>query len=79
MQIRNRGLYKAKIKFKFNFPTFDDTYTAVSIRHLQTVFYLLLLGYILAFASVVTEILWHFIGQSGVNQPIHHYYTKRHQ
>jgi hypothetical protein len=79
IQIINRGLYKAKVKSKFNFPTFDDTYTAISIRHLQTVFYLLLLGYILAFASVVTEILWHFIGQSGVNQPVHHYDTKRHK
>jgi hypothetical protein len=59
-QISNHGLYKAKVKSKFPSPTFDDTYYAISVSHLQTVFYLLLLGYILAFACVVTEILWHF-------------------
>jgi hypothetical protein len=60
MQISNRGLYKAKVKSMFHSPTFDDTYYAISVSHLQTVFYLLLLGYLLAFACVVTEILWHF-------------------
>jgi hypothetical protein len=59
-QISNRGLYKAKVKSKFHSPTFDDTYCAISVSHLQTVFYLLLLGCLLAFACVVTEMLWHF-------------------
>jgi hypothetical protein len=58
-QISNLGLYKAKVKSKFHSPTFDDTYCAISVSHLQTVFYLLLLGYLLAFACVVTEMLWH--------------------
>ena len=50
---------------KFNFPTFDDTYTVISIRHLLKLFDLLLLGYVLAFASVVTEILWHRYRSKG--------------
>jgi hypothetical protein len=60
MQISNRGLYKAKVKSKYHSPTFDDAYHAISVSHLQTVFYMLLLGYLLAFACVVTEMLWHF-------------------
>jgi len=48
-----------KHKTKYNSPTFADTYSAISISHLQTVFYLLLLGYVLAFASFVAEIMWH--------------------
>jgi hypothetical protein len=60
VQISNLGLYKAKLKSKFHSPTFDDTYYAISVSHLQTVFYLLLLGYLLAFACVVTEKLRHF-------------------
>jgi hypothetical protein len=59
-QISNLGLYKAKVKSKFHSPTFDDTYYAISVSHLQTMFYLLLLGYLLAFVCVVTDILWHF-------------------
>jgi hypothetical protein len=54
--------YKIKMDSKFNSPTYTDTYTAISISHLQTVFYLLLLGYVLALASLVTEIMWHHSG-----------------
>jgi hypothetical protein len=54
MQIRNRGLHKAELE-----STFDDTHTAISIRHLQTVFYLLLLGYVFSLACLVGEIMWH--------------------
>ena len=50
---------KQKIESKFNSPTFTDIYTTISIIHLQTPFYLLLLGYILALASFVAEIMWH--------------------
>jgi len=46
-------------ELNFNSPTFADTYSAFSISHLQMVFYLLLLGYVLAFASFVSEIMWH--------------------
>jgi hypothetical protein len=36
----------------------DDTYIVFGVRHLQTVFYLLILGHLLAFACFVTEIVW---------------------
>jgi hypothetical protein len=65
IQIRNRGLYKARIKSKFNSPTFADKYYAISIRHLQTVLYLLLLGYVLTVACFVTEIMWHRYRSKG--------------
>jgi hypothetical protein len=37
---------------------FEDTYIVFGVRHLQTAFYLMLVGYLLAFASFVTEIVW---------------------
>jgi hypothetical protein len=57
--IQKGYFYNQKLDSKFNSPTFDDTYIAISISHLQTVFYLLLLGYVLAVASFVAEIMWH--------------------
>jgi hypothetical protein len=36
-----------------------DTYSAFGVSHLQTAFYLLMLGYLLAIACFVTEIVWH--------------------
>jgi hypothetical protein len=53
------SFYKQKLDSKFNSPTFADTYTAISISHLQTVSHLLLLGYVLAVASFVAEVMWH--------------------
>jgi hypothetical protein len=47
-----------KIKNKYDSHAFTDTYSAINIRHLQTAFYLLLLGYVLALACFVTEIMW---------------------
>jgi hypothetical protein len=44
MHIKKRSFDKLKIESKLDVPTFDDTYCAVSIRHLQTAFYLLFLG-----------------------------------
>ena len=40
-------------------PTFDNSYFDISISHLQTAFYLLMLGYVLALVCFVTEIMWH--------------------
>ena len=57
--IQKSSFYKQKLDSKFNSPTFADMYTAISISHLQTVFFLLLLGYALALASFVFEIMWH--------------------
>jgi hypothetical protein len=57
--IQKRVFDKQKIESKINSPTFADTYTAISISNLQTVFFLLLLGYVLALTSFVAEIMWH--------------------
>jgi hypothetical protein len=57
--MQKRTFYIQKSESKFNSPTFADTYIAISISHLQAVFYLLLLGYVLAVASFVSEIMWH--------------------
>jgi hypothetical protein len=59
MRIMKRGFEKEKIESKFNSFTFDNTYYDINIRHLQTAFYLLMLGYVLAFACFLMEIMWH--------------------
>jgi hypothetical protein len=79
IQIRNRGLYQMNIDSKFNSPTFDDTYSAISIRHLLTVFYLLLLGYVLAFACVVTEYFWHLCRSKGTGPTTTCYDADKHK
>ena len=38
IQLRDRGLYKAKLDFKFNSPTFTDRYYSINISHQQTAF-----------------------------------------
>jgi hypothetical protein len=65
LHIRNLVLYKMKLKSEFVSPTSDDTYYAISIRHLQTVFYLLVLGFAVATACFVAEILWHLYRSKG--------------
>jgi predicted permease len=59
MHIMNVDLYKLKLKSKYVSPTFDDTYYAINFRHLQAAFYLLMPGYVLAVACLVSEIMWH--------------------
>ena len=59
MHIMDRLLNKAKIFSKFDIPTPADTYYAISIRQLQTAFYLLMLGYVFAVVCFVAEIMWH--------------------
>jgi hypothetical protein len=46
-------------------PAFADTYSAIIIGHLQTAFYLLLLGYVFAVVCFVTEIMWHSYRSKG--------------
>jgi hypothetical protein len=58
-QIQKRAFDIQKLESKINSTTFTDMCTAISISHLQTVFYLLLFGYVLAFISFVVEIMWH--------------------
>jgi hypothetical protein len=59
MHIKKQSLDKREEQTKYNSANLADSYTAVSIAQLQTPFYILLLGYILAFACFVIEMLWH--------------------
>ena len=65
MHIKKRSFDKLKIESKLDVPTFDDTYYAINISHLQTAFYLLMLGYVLSVACFVTEIIWHRYKSKG--------------
>ena len=59
---------KLKMGTKLDVPSFDDMYYAISIRHLPTAFYLLMLGYVLAVACFVTEIMWQCYRSKGREQ-----------
>jgi hypothetical protein len=59
MHIKERNFDKLKMDSKLDVPTFADTYYAIGIGYLQTVFYLLMLGYVLAVVCFATEIMWH--------------------
>jgi hypothetical protein len=59
MQIKKRGFVKVNVKTKFDFNMLDNTYSAMNVRHLQTAFYFLMLGYVVAVVCFVTEIMWH--------------------
>jgi len=56
------------VESKFDVHTSDDTYYAISSRHLQTAFYLLVLGYVLAFVCFVTVIMGHLYTSKGREQ-----------
>jgi len=56
--MNKKYLLKEEILLMSNAFAFDDTYIVFGVRNLQTAFYLLLVGYLLAFASFVTEIVW---------------------
>jgi hypothetical protein len=68
VHIKNRGIYKENLETMYEFLSLDDTTFAISIRHLQTAFYLLLLGYVLAVVCFVTEIMWHCYSSNGRRQ-----------
>jgi hypothetical protein len=57
--IKKRDFHKEKILPMADAFPFHDAYTVFGIRHLQTAFYLLMVGYVLAFVCFVTEIKWH--------------------
>jgi len=57
--IKKRDFHKEKLLSKLDGFAFEDTYTIFGITHLQTAFYLLLMGYVLAFVCFVSEIMWH--------------------
>jgi hypothetical protein len=54
MHIKRTGFGQIKMESKLDIPTFADTYYAISIGQLQTAFYLLILGYVLAVVCFVT-------------------------
>ena len=56
MKLFNGQVY---LESKYDSPTFDNSYFDISISHLQTAFYLLMLGYVLALVCFMTEIMWH--------------------
>jgi hypothetical protein len=59
MQLKKRYYEKEKIHSEFDSYTFDDITFGYSIKKLQTVFYLLLMGCVLALGFFMIEVLWH--------------------
>jgi hypothetical protein len=59
LHIKERVIDQQKLESKVDYPTLDYSYSAINIRHLQTAFYILMLGYVLALVCFVTEIMWH--------------------
>jgi len=58
MHIKKSSFEKEKFQTEYNFPNSDDNYFVFGVSHLQTAFYLLLLGYAMAVACFVSEIMW---------------------
>jgi hypothetical protein len=65
MHIKEMFFHKLKISSKLDIPTFADTYYVISIGQLQTAFYLLILGYVLAVVCFVSELMWHRYRSKG--------------
>jgi hypothetical protein len=59
LHIIKKYFEKEKMVSRYHSHTFADTYYAITISHLRTAFYLLMLGYVLAVVCFVTEIMWH--------------------
>jgi hypothetical protein len=59
LHILKRYFEKEKIESRYHTHTFADTYYVISINHLQTAFYFLMLGYVLAVVCFVTEVTWY--------------------
>jgi hypothetical protein len=57
--IKKRDFPKEKILAMMDAFALNDKYTVFSITHLQTAFYLFMLGCVLAFVCFLTEIIWH--------------------
>jgi len=68
MYIKKKELQKAKYETEYNFLSSDDNYFVFGVSHLQTAFYLLMLGYVLAVACFVTEIMWRCYRSKGRKQ-----------
>jgi hypothetical protein len=70
MHIKEMGFERNKIQSGFNFSNSYDTYSVFRVSHLQTAFYLLMLGYVLTVACFVTEIMWHRYRSKGRERTI---------
>ena len=58
-QIKKRDFPKEKKLSTLDAFALYETYIVFGVRHLQTAFYLLMLGYVLAFVCFVSEVMWH--------------------
>jgi hypothetical protein len=69
-QIKKEYSEKEKIEAKFQSYTLDDTYSAINIKQLQTAYYLLLMGYVLALAGFVIEIMCTVASRRGLKEKL---------
>jgi hypothetical protein len=58
-QITERWFHRQKLLSNLDSYVLDNGYRDINISHLQTVFYFLIMGYIVALACFVIEIVWH--------------------
>jgi hypothetical protein len=65
MRLKKKTFEKLKMESKLDVPTFDNTSSPMSVIHLQTVFYFLMLGYVVAVVCFTTEIIWHRYRSKG--------------
>jgi len=70
MHIKKISFDKLKMESKFDVHTFDGTCYAISIRQLQSAFYLLMLGYVLVVACIVIAIMWQCYKPKGRGRTI---------
>jgi hypothetical protein len=59
LHMKERSFDKLRRESMLDVPTSADTYYAICMGHLQTAFYLLILGYVMAIVYFVSEIMWH--------------------
>jgi hypothetical protein len=59
LHIKKREFPKERILSMPDILAPHDTFSTLGVSQLQTAFYLLMLGYVLTLACLVTEIVWH--------------------
>jgi hypothetical protein len=65
VHIKKMSFEKTKFGTEYDFRTSEDNYFVYGVSHLQTGFYLLMLGYGLSFTCFCTEIMWHRYWSKG--------------
>jgi hypothetical protein len=69
VQMKRMQIYSAKLEGKALSYTFVDTYIDMNITHMQTAFYILLFGHVLAGVCLVMEVTWYRLNERrGKNQ-----------